>query len=99
MSTQNPYQPPQQFPGQTTGGKYVPCPKCRSANVRQAGFTWWGGALGPRMFTHVICQQCGNQYNGKTGASNATAITIYTVVSVIIGLAIGIALILLFNMR
>ena len=33
------------------------------------------------MFTHVKCQNCGQQYNGKTGESNTRRIVIYLVVS------------------
>jgi uncharacterized protein (DUF983 family) len=42
--------------------------------------TWWGGALGPYLLTHVKCPECGMTYNGKTGQSNTTAIIIYSVV-------------------
>ena len=61
--------------------QYAPCPKCGQTNAKKVGYTWWGGALGPRMFTHVKCQSCGTQYNGKTGQSNQQNIIIYTVVS------------------
>jgi hypothetical protein len=59
-------------------------------------YTWWGGALGPKLFTHVKCGQCGEQYNGKTGGSNSRNIAIYLVVSSVIGLILGI---MLYGMR
>ena len=93
----NPYAPPQ-----TQGGNFVPppgmtqfapCPTCGNTYASKIGFTWWGGALGPALFTHVKCYRCGNAYNGKTGQSNTTAITIYVIVTTIIGVAIAIGLI------
>ena len=57
--------------------QYAPCPKCGNTNVEKVKFTWWGGALGPNMLTHVKCQNCGTEYNGKTGKSNQTNILIY----------------------
>ena len=67
------YQPPLPSP-------YVACPRCHSTNVRLMNFTWWGGVLGPKIFSHVKCQDCGTQYNGKTGRPNTTVIIVYTVV-------------------
>ena len=64
--------------------QYAPCPNCGQNNAKKVGYTWWGGALGPSMFTHVKCQSCGTQYNGKTGKSNQQNIIIYTLVSFII---------------
>ncbi len=48
------------------------------------GYTWWGGAIGPRLLSHVKCQGCGKGYNGKTGASNTMAIVLYQVVAFVI---------------
>jgi hypothetical protein len=73
-------------------GKYAPCPRCGVSHAKKLGFTWWGGALGPSMFTHVKCGSCGMKYNGKTGQSNAAAITIYVVVSTVIVLGLLFAL-------
>ncbi len=70
--------------------EYAPCPKCGALNAKQLNFTWWGGALGPKLFTHVKCQGCGSKYNGKTGKDNTTNIVIY---SVIVG---GLAFVLMF---
>ena len=64
--------------------QYAPCPQCGQSNAAKVKYTWWGGALGPNMFTHVKCQNCGTQYNGKTGKSNQTNIIIYFVVSFVI---------------
>jgi len=93
----NPYASPQipapQVSAQPAGTEvFVPCPSCGNTFSKRVGFTWWGGALGPRMFTHVRCARCGQAYNGKSGKSNATAIAIYVAVTTAIGLAIGIAL-------
>ncbi len=89
----NPYEPPKApiQPGAVAlGGDQ--CPKCQSPNVRKPGFTWWGGALGPRMLNHRICNACGFGYNAKTGQSNTTAIVIYQVVVFAIAIAIFVAL-------
>ena len=48
---------------------YAPGPNCGQSNAKKVSFTRWGGALDPTMFTHVKCQNCGTQYNGKTGKS------------------------------
>ena len=64
--------------------QYASCPKCQNANAQQVSFTWWGGVLGPKLFTHVKCQSCGAKYNGKTGKDNTTNIVIYFAVVAII---------------
>jgi rubredoxin len=63
---------------------YVPCPKCGGTDIKKVDFTWWGGALGPRLFNHVKCNTCGTAYNGKTGQSNTTNIVIYSVIALVI---------------
>jgi hypothetical protein len=60
--------------------EFAPCPGCQAQNAQRQGFTWWGGALGPKLFTHVKCGSCSTTYNGKTGRSNNTAIAVYFVV-------------------
>jgi hypothetical protein len=60
--------------------QFAPCPKCNSAAASQLKFTWWGGALGPKLITHVKCNACGNKYNGKTGQDNTTKIVVYFLV-------------------
>ena len=59
---------------------YAPCPKCGTPEPKLLKFTWWGGALGPKMLKHVKCQSCGNKYNGKTGGDNTVGITVYMAV-------------------
>ena len=63
---------------------YAPCPKCGAADAKLLKFTWWGGALGPKMLTHVKCQNCGNKYNGKTGRNNTAGVAIYIIVAGIV---------------
>jgi hypothetical protein len=90
----NPYEPPKapvapNVPVALISGDQ--CPQCQSNNVRKPGFTWWGGAIGPRIFNHRICNACGFGYNAKTGKSNTTAIIIYQAVLLAIGALIVIA--------
>jgi transposase-like protein len=75
--------------------KYASCPQCGGANIAKVGFTWWGGALGPALLTHVKCNDCRTTYNGKTGQSNATGIIIYSVVVLVVCAVAGALLILL----
>jgi hypothetical protein len=75
--------------------RFAPCPKCQCEFAKKISWTLWGGALGPALFNHVACFQCQTTYNGKTGKSNNTAITIYVVVSFVIAIVIGVALLLL----
>ncbi|MFT3685928.1 MAG: hypothetical protein QM783_13575 [Phycisphaerales bacterium] len=72
--------------------QYAPCPRCAAARAKPVMFTWWGGLLGPKLFTHVRCEGCGVAYNGKTGRSNTTAIVIYSVVGGMVAIVIGAAL-------
>ncbi|MBI3725792.1 hypothetical protein HY251_17835 [bacterium] len=67
------------------------CPQCGLKHAVRVTFTWWGGVLGPKLFTHVKCDSCGTQYNGKTGKSNTVAIGIYTAVALVLALVIGFA--------
>jgi hypothetical protein len=90
----NPYEPPK-APITALGPAGVgedQCPSCQSTSVRKPGFTWWGGAIGPRMLNHRICNSCGFGYNAKTGKSNTTAIIVYQVVLFVIFFAIFFAL-------
>ena len=71
-------------------GPYADCPNCGArGDATKVTFTWWGGIVGPALFSHVQCNECGAGYNGKTGKSNNTAIAIYVGVGVVFGLAIG----------
>ena len=87
---QQPGMPPQHagMPAQRTPDGFVACPRCRGMFVSKVGFTWWGGVLGPKLLSAVRCGQCGNEYNGKTGASLGKGITIYLVVTCVIALVI-----------
>src|SRR4051812_27841645 len=68
------------------------CPRCGVPAARPVSFTWWGGALGPKLFNHHKCNACQHTFNGKTGQPNTTAITIYVTISTIIAIAVGIAI-------
>ena len=74
--------------------QYVPCPSCGSDQAKKVGFSWWGGVLGPKLFKHVKCPNCGTTFNGRTGKSNNTAIAIYLVVGGVIGVVVMILVIL-----
>jgi hypothetical protein len=98
----NPYAPPQQplqkppvigpDPAMIQGGEFAPCPRCQQCDAVKVSFTWWGGIVGPAMFSHVKCRACGRTFNGKTGKPNDTAIAIYVGVGVVLGLGIVVAL-------
>jgi hypothetical protein len=64
------------------------CPKCGSQSVIPVKYTWWGGILGPKMFHHTKCNDCGFRYNSKTRKSNTTAIVIYSIVLFVIFFAV-----------
>ena len=80
----------------TLMNQYAPCPNCRQSNAEQLKFTWWGGLIGPKILTHVKCQSCGKQYNGKTGNDNTNGIIIYCVIVGVIclGLLVGLFVLL-----
>ena len=96
MSQHNPYAAPQDEepmqPALPKGvGHYAPCPSCGNTTAKKIGWTIWGGALGPKLLTHVRCTNCSCAYNGKSGMYNASGITMYLIISLVIGLALGIA--------
>jgi len=64
------------------------CPKCGSADAQKVKYTWWGGFLGPSMFSLVKCNSCGTQYNSKTGKPAQTAILIYLLVSFVLAFCV-----------
>lgn len=68
--------------------QYVPCPRCGCDQAAKVSFTWWGGFLGPSLFHHVRCPGCGTTFNGQTGRSNNTAITVYLVVGGCVGVGL-----------
>ena len=72
-------------------GEYADCPNCGCrGKATKVGFTWWGGIIGPRLFSHVRCNRCGTCYNGKTGNYNTTAIAIYVGAAALIGIIVAI---------
>ncbi len=72
-------------------GAHADCPECGEPGyATPVAFTWWGGIVGPRLFNHVRCDSCGTCYNGKTGRSNTTAITIYVVVTGLIAVMVAV---------
>jgi hypothetical protein len=102
MEQNNPSPPPIPPPGPTlpyqtptSFGTGVSCPKCGGAHHKAVAFTWWGGLLGPRLFHQVKCLNCGAGFNGKTGRSNTTAITIYIAVTTVIAIVVFVALLFL----
>jgi hypothetical protein len=99
VSSENPYQAPlaptPPDPRNLGGEQFAPCPTCGKTLAKRVSYTLWGGFIGPKLLTHVKCSQCGTTYNGKTGRSNSTAITLYLVISVAIGLAVGVAVVLM----
>lgn len=64
--------------------QYAECPSCKLRFAKLMSYTWWGGVVGPKLLTHVKCENCGTQYNGKTGRSNNTGIAIYTLVGLVL---------------
>ena len=81
--------------GSGSRGEYADCPKCRCpGRAEPVRMTWWGGLLGPKLFSHVKCSQCSTAYNGKTGKSNKTVIGIYLAVSTLVCLGIGLLILL-----
>ena len=71
----------------------MPCPNCGSTDIKKVGYTWWGGALGPKMLNHVKCNTCGTAYNGKTGQSNAMKILLYNLAVIAIVILVYLLLI------
>jgi hypothetical protein len=68
--------------------EFAPCPKCNNSAAERLKFTWWGGALGPKILTHVKCGACGMKYNGKTGRDNTTGIVVYSTIAGVISFAL-----------
>lgn len=85
----NPYEAPKNdaAPARTPQG-WVACPQCGGIAATMPSFTWWGGVIGAKMLTHVICDQCKHAYNGKTGGSNTGMIVVYSAVLAVIAFGI-----------
>jgi hypothetical protein len=72
-------------------GQWADCPQCGNhGDATRIWWTMWGGVIGPAIICHVRCNECGTHYNGKSGDSNTTAITLFVVISIAIGLALGV---------
>ena len=86
----NPYQAPEvvQSPKASQDIAFAPCPNCGNSTAQKVGWTFWGGALGPSMLTHVRCESCGAAFNGKTGKSNTIGIVVYMIVTFGLGAAL-----------
>lgn len=67
----------------------VPCPECSNKEIIRLKYTWWGGALGPKLFHLVKCPGCDTTYNGKTGRSTRAGIAVYFIITLIIAFLIG----------
>ena len=95
----NPYQPPtsDRPPIMPSQGEFARCPNCGATSAKRVKWTFWGGALGPKMFSHVKCNQCFSKFNGKTGAYNTTPIAIYIVISSVIGVAACVLILRMMN--
>jgi hypothetical protein len=89
MTERNAYEPPQAPTDVPPAGDAVaPCPSCKNTSATKVRFTWWGGALGPKLFSVVRCTQCRTRFNGKTGGSLTKVIVVYQ----LIGLGVAIAI-------
>ncbi|HMF39925.1 MAG TPA: hypothetical protein VKQ32_04495 [Polyangia bacterium] len=84
----DPYLPPSASIDAAPSGA-LKCPKCGNELYTKLGFTWWGGALGPRLLNAVRCNRCSATFSGRTGASLTGAIVIYQVVGFAIAAAIA----------
>lgn len=65
----------------------APCPMCPSSNSNKVSRTWYSSMIGPDLFDHVKCENCGATYNGKTGKSDTVPVTIYLIVPLVFVLA------------
>jgi hypothetical protein len=87
MADINPYQAPAAQLEDPVPG-LAGCPKCGAQSASKVGYNWWGGALGPRLFHVVKCNECRTQYNGRTGAKLTKVIIVYQGVVVVIALLV-----------
>jgi hypothetical protein len=66
-------------------GSYANCPFCGCPGwADKVVYTWWGGFVGPAIFSLVKCRGCRASYNGKTGQPTTNAMVIYIVVSLVV---------------
>lgn len=86
MSTdKNPFESPQadRSSGATDPRAGV-CPFCGASDYREPRFTWWGGAVGHKIISHVICNQCSKGFNRKSGKDNFMPILLYNLFAFVV---------------
>ncbi len=86
---ENPYAPPRSFiPPRYVSAegrlpdRIVPCPVCHKSTAVPVPYDPARGRAGPRAVDHVVCTDCGAEYNGETGRP----IRNYTLLNVLIPL-------------
>jgi hypothetical protein len=83
------YQPPKAPTDMPPPGDPVAaCFNCKNTTATKVRFTWWGGALGPKLFNVVKCARCGKTFNGKTGASLTNVIIVYQAIAFAVAIVI-----------
>lgn len=85
MSNLDPYRPPTAaIDAPPSAETAAACPKCGHNVVTKVRYNWWGGALGPKLFHVVKCNQCRLQYNGHTGGKLTVVIIVYQAVVLLV---------------
>jgi hypothetical protein len=54
---------------------------------------WWGGAIGPTLLRHTVCEICGTGFNASTGKPNEKAVQRMALVPVAIFIVLTVGLI------
>jgi predicted RNA-binding Zn-ribbon protein involved in translation (DUF1610 family) len=72
----------------TSWSRFVPCPRCGSANAERVVWTAWGSFYGPALLNHVRCLSCDCKYNGRSGRSNLVPAAIFVLVPLFLIVAI-----------
>ncbi|HYQ17483.1 MAG TPA: hypothetical protein VEQ58_17040 [Polyangiaceae bacterium] len=91
MNNLDPYRPPTAPLDNPQQLAVAACPKCGAASASKVSYNWWGGALGPKLFHVVKCNQCKSQYNGRTGGKLTTVIIVYQLVILVVVLGLFVA--------
>lgn len=91
MSSQPQFQSPYPRPD-LDHGTGPACPQCGSRATKKVKYTWWGGLVGPSLFSLMKCEACKCQFNGKTGKPALQAIIVYNVVIWAIAFVVGFAI-------
>ncbi|MGY8770854.1 MAG: hypothetical protein ACKVH8_20785 [Pirellulales bacterium] len=96
MFKDNPYEspkapqaPPAAPPKTNSDYTGAACPNCGTSDAKAPSFTFWGGVIGHKILSHVICNGCRKGFNSKSGKSNLGNIIMYQVVLFAIIIAIG----------